>query len=119
MAIFDEITCYKCGVIFGVPSGHRARLMESKDSFWCPNGHSQCYTESTSDKLRRERDRLAQRIAQKDDEIAAAKKEAAALKGKITKLHNRAKAGLCSCCNRHFTNLERHMASKHKEAEAA
>jgi hypothetical protein len=27
----------------------------------------------------------------------------------------RVNAGICPCCNRHFTDLERHMKSKHVE----
>lgn len=122
MAVFDEITCYKCAIVFGVPLGHRERLMESTASFFCPNGHSQAYKESTTDKLRRERDRLKQQLSQKDDEILRAqidRKEAErvakAAKAKIARLAKRAAAGLCPCCNRHFTDLQRHMASKHKE----
>ena len=32
--------------------------------------------------------------------------------------HIGAKAGTCPCCNRTFTNLARHMASKHKDVGA-
>lgn len=38
-----------------------------------------------------------------------------AYKGNVTKLKKRASAGLCPCCNRHFTNLQRHIASKHPD----
>lgn len=38
-----------------------------------------------------------------------------AYKGQVTRLKNRAAAGMCPCCNRHFTNLERHMGTKHPD----
>jgi hypothetical protein len=88
----------------------------------CPNGHPWVYAagESDFDKLRRERDRLTQRIAEKDDEIAhqkllreEAEKSAAARKGVITRLKNRASAGVCPCCNRTVLQMARHMATKH------
>ena len=124
---FESIDCYKCGIEFGLPKSFIENRRKDQNSFWCPNGHSQCFSESLADQLRRERDRLKQQIAQKDDEIARqrnlrdeADRKAAAARGQVTKLKNRAKAGLCPCCNRHFTNLERHMASKHKtEMETA
>ena len=78
------------------------------------------YTESEADQLRRERDRLKQQLAQKDDEIRvqrdcreAAERSASARKGQITKLKKRAAAGVCPCCNRSFENLRRHIDSQH------
>lgn len=125
MTMFDSIQCCNCGVVFGVPLGMRDNLRETKKQFFCPNGHPQSYHQNEADRLRRERDLLAQRIAQKDDEIArqkslreSAERSAAAMRGQVTRLHNRAKAGVCPCCNRHFPDLQRHMASKHKEGDA-
>lgn len=125
--LFEEQDCIRCGVQFGVPIGYTARRREDKQTFYCPNGHSMAYSESEADRLRTERDRLAQRIAQRDDEIKdkqaeierqralneAAWRRVSAAKGQITKLKNRAAKGVCPCCNRHFTNLERHMHSQH------
>jgi chromosome segregation ATPase len=106
-------------------------LVRSEANFYCPHGHQQHYTlgPSEEDRLRQERDRLKQRLAQKDDEIAAAcrtidaerekrdheRRRVSAAKGQITKLKRRASAGICPCCTRHFTDLERHMASKHPD----
>ena len=76
--------------------------------------------ESEEDKLRHERDRLQQQLAQKDDAIAyqrqmreTAERQAAAKRGQVTKLKKRAAAGVCPCCNRTFVELQRHMATKH------
>lgn len=118
--LFEEQDCIKCGVRFGVPDGYTARRRADKASFYCPNGHSMAYTQSEADKLRQERDRLAQRIAQKDDEIRwateareRAERSASAMRGQVTKLKKRAANGACPCCNRTFANLQRHMATKH------
>jgi len=120
----SPITCYKCGVLFYVPSRFREARLQDGENFWCPSGHRQAYTETETDRLRRERDRLKQSIAQKDDEItyqrdrrATAERSANAYKGQATKLRNRAKNGVCPCCNRSFQNLKDHMATKHPKFE--
>ena len=61
---------------------------------------------SEREKLRRERDQLKQQLAYKDDEIAAKGKQ-------LTRLQKRIHAGVCPCCNRTFTNVARHMKTKH------
>lgn len=109
------LQCPVCGVGYAIPAELHAANCDgrSKDGWYCPNGHCLTITETDANKLRRERDRLQQRLAQRDDEIAAEQKRTAAYKGQVTRLKKRAAAGLCPCCNRHFTNLKRHMATKH------
>ena len=91
-------------------------------SFCCPYGHSAHYPAGPTieDKLRQERDRLAQRVAEKDDEITrqrsradATERRLSAAKGRVTRIKNRVVHGVCPCCNRTFGDLQRHMASKH------
>lgn len=72
--------------------------------------------------MRRERDRLAQQIAQKDDEIREIKKawneaelEARKNARKAKSLSDRAHAGVCPCCNRTFKQLAAHMKTKHPD----
>jgi hypothetical protein len=123
--IADEAThqqCIECAIHFWVPRYFDSRRRADRRSFYCPNGHSQAYTESEADKLRRERDRLNQRLAQKDDEIRhqserreAAERAAAAARGQVTKIKNRVGRGVCPCCNRTFENLARHMVVKHAD----
>lgn len=122
--LMEVCVCASCGIEFGMPSPFIAARRNDGKGFWCPNGHSLTYGESEADKLRRERDRLKQQQAHWDDErrelqgrIETEGRRRAAARGQVTRLKNRAKAGLCPCCNRHFTNLERHMASQHPEAE--
>lgn len=99
-------------------------------SYSCAYGHAQylCKGESDETKLRRERDRLTQRLAEKDDEIKrqrelreGAERQLSAAKGRVTRIKNRVSNGVCPCCNRTFENLQRHMHSKHPTftAEAA
>lgn len=115
--------CCRCGEVFGLDQATEAALRRSTQSFHCPWGHSQHFPlgPSTEDKLRQERDRLKQQTARLEDEARAerewrqlAQNQARAFKGQVTRLKNRAAAGVCPCCNRTFTDLQRHMASKHK-----
>lgn len=117
----SDITCASCGILFSVPQNWEHERRRRHDDFWCPNGHSLAFNaESNEEKLRRERNQLRQRLAQKDDEIQEAwgevsqqKRIAAAQKGNVTKLKKRAAAGVCPCCNRTFQNLKRHMDGQH------
>lgn len=114
--------CYRCKEPFVLHPETEATLRRSGATFHCPWGHAQHFTEkeSEADTLRRERDRLKQRAAQLEDATRAAQerelaaeRRASAARGQVTRLKNRAAAGVCPCCNRTFVNLQRHMASKH------
>lgn len=124
MVDFTQITCCSegCHCVFAVPTTVYKTWQESEESWHCPYGHSQRFTESETTRLRRERDRLAQKIAQRDDEIkeknerlAAKDRMLTATKGHVTRIKNRVSHGVCPCCSRSFENLKRHMASKHPQ----
>lgn len=124
---FHELKCCECGVMFGMTPDVYAVRRQDNRNFFCPHGHEQHFPKgkTEAEKLREERDRLAQRIAQKDDRIKELQdqrdheqRRVAAAKGQVTKLKNRAAAGVCPCCTRHFDNLQRHMASKHPDFTA-
>lgn len=124
-----KITCCNCAVPFAIEGGHYNDLKgDSNRWFYCPNGHKQHFTDSEADRLRRERDRLAQQIAQKNDALASQRQHIEhtehrlrATKGVVTRYRNRVGNGVCPCCNRTFDNLARHMQSQHPtfKAEAA
>lgn len=120
-------TCYKCKCQMWVPDALNEAALAKRGplgiTFFCAYGHEQHYVigESEEDKLRRERDRLNQRIAQKDDEIKSLEARRRAAVGQVTKMKNRVGNGVCPCCNRTFGNLARHMMTQHPNftAEAA
>lgn len=118
--------CYRCKCEIWIPDAlyDAAQHGRGKVEFFCAFGHGQVFAEGETEeqKLRRERDRLTQRLAEKDDEIArqrdmreTAERQASAARGQVTKIKNRVGRGVCPCCNRTFENLARHMASKHAE----
>lgn len=39
------------------------------------------------------------------------------MKGALSKIKKRVGRGTCPCCNRHFSNLQRHMENKHPEVK--
>lgn len=113
--------CVGCAMHWMQPKFFDDQRRRDKKDFYCPNGHAQAYRESEADVLRRERDRLQQRLAQKDDEIRDLEGRRRAALGQVTKLRKRVGNGVCPCCTRSFANVERHMRMKHPEfkAEAA
>lgn len=127
--MFHSIVCCVCSVKFGMDSASYDTLKRSAGVFCCPFGHEQHFARgpSEADKLRQERGRLAQKVAEREDAVKrahdrieqekearqAAERRASAARGQTTKLKNRVAAGLCPCCNRSFQNLSRHMTTQH------
>lgn len=119
-------TCFRCKCQMWIPDELNAAALQGRGEipFYCAYGHRQFYIEGESEatKLRRERDLLAQRIAQRDDEIKrqrelreGTERQLSATRGVVTRIKNRVGHGVCPCCNRTFGDLARHMASKHAD----
>lgn len=122
-----SVTCYLCGVLFGLEDSYATRRRNDHREFSCPNGHSQAYIGKS--KVEQERDaarELAQRESRRrelaerqagwaNDDAERARRSAAAYKGWATRIRNRIANGVCPCCNRSFTNVRRHMTTKHPD----
>lgn len=127
--VLDRTNCPECGVIFGIPEELMKKLREKGTTFYCPNGHKLHFGDSENDRLRRERDRLKQQMAEKDDaierrdrwledqrkDIEHEKRRHAATKGNLTKAKKRANAGVCPHCTRTFANMATHIRHMHPE----
>lgn len=114
--------CAQCGVVFAITEEFRERRRADGKSLYCPNGHTLTYGKSEADKLREQLQERERRItflrdmrAGADRRADAAERSLRATKGVVTKMKKRAAAGVCPCCNRHFAELERHMATKHPD----
>ena len=120
--------CYSCHVLFAITDDFKRERLRDKRTFYCPNGHGQCYQGKTEeqklreqlDDERRKRQSAEQNVAYWADEARDAgeradkeRRRANGYKGHATKLTKRVKAGVCICCNRTFADLARHMATKH------
>ncbi len=115
---YTTIDCPNCGILFAITQELEERRRGDGKSFYCPNGHSMSYHGSTSEKLKKERDRSANLVARLDQERArrdAAERSRAAVKGQLTKVKKRVANGVCPCCNRSFSDLADHMATKHPD----
>lgn len=106
-------TCINCDVVFGLESTYLERRQKDHRIFYCPNGHGQRYpTESSEEKLKREKRELE---AQLQREREARDREVGELRNQMQRTEKRIHAGVCPHCRRTFSQLARHMKSKHKE----
>lgn len=114
------MSCSNCGITFGVPNDWDDARRQDGLTFYCPNGHHQCYRKTEVDLLRERlantqayRDSLSAMLTHETDQRKAAERSAAALRGVVTRTKNRAQAGQCIACSRRFPNLTAHMAAMH------
>jgi hypothetical protein len=113
----EELTCGNCGITFAVPQNWLAERRENGGGFTCPNGDARVFLKSELDKVREKLEAEQRRVILIRNERDAAERHASAMKGQVTRIKNRAKAGVCPCCNRSFVQLQRHMKSKHPDFE--
>jgi Zn finger protein HypA/HybF involved in hydrogenase expression len=123
----DHIACYKCGVVFGIESGHHQRLVESHESFYCPNGHSQAFIAQTEKErriaeLEREarsakasRDFWAEQSKSANKEVEHKTRQVNGYRGVVTRMKRRTVQGRCPCCAAQFKDLKRHMTARHPD----
>jgi hypothetical protein len=114
--------CTTCGVIVVGPQVISRLARENGREFWCINGHSNRFGKTAVQKLEDQLAAKARELETERSRVAAARakadlaeRSAAAHKGKVTEIQNRIQNGVCPCCKRSFTNLRRHMATKHPE----
>jgi len=111
-------TCCDCGVTFGLTDGFYKLRQRDGNSFFCPNGHSQFYTNNDVKKINDLKKALknveSDRVFWKE-QAEEKGRSLSATRGQITKIKNRVAKGICPCCNRQFTNLHDHMETKHPD----
>lgn len=114
---FEVHECLTCGCVIVASERVLNQMREVGGFYHCQNGHKQGWTLGGSEieRLRRERDRLKQDAARKEDEILAAVANQMKAERALTRHKKRAAAGLCPCCNRTFTNMTRHMQTEHPD----
>jgi hypothetical protein len=111
-------TCFKCGIIFGMPNDVMRNHRQKGTDFWCPNGHQQHYTESEVQRLQKQLDAQKRDTEWQRGRANTAEKSLIAQKGITTKLRKRIANGVCPCCQRSFTNVAQHMKRKHPDYAA-
>jgi len=115
------LSCYKCGLIFGMPEELRDTLLKNGETFYCPNGHPQHFAESLAEKLKR-KDKALKAERRYSNNLYEEKEEfrrrMIGQKIQKTKTLNRIKNGVCPHCNKHFENLHEHMKTEHFKDES-
>lgn len=123
-------SCYSCGLLFAMTADYRNRKLEDHSSFYCPNGHSQGYIGETKEQKAKKAQQAAEtdaaaarrqlayartRALNAEAETRRKARQLSAAKGNLTKAKKRAAAGVCPCCHRTFSQVQRHMTGKHPE----
>lgn len=114
------ITCYACGVAYGMARHVYDQRRKDKEAFFCTNGHSAVFSADLVEQQKRQIASLEQSLKfANDDRDDARRREDKAVrseraqKANVTKLKRRAQHGVCAHCNRTFENVARHMLTKH------
>lgn len=120
--VINAHDCPTCGVIYGLAVDYEERRRKDGESWKCPNGHWVSYHKTAADEAKEEAEQLRQQLESQrgwsnklESDLAAERKQHASTKGQLTVTRKRVQSGVCPVdgCRRHFTNLERHMATKH------
>jgi hypothetical protein len=118
---FTVLDCAACAVVFAMTDEMNDRRRWDGARFFCPNGHGNSYT-SEEKNLKAELERAKARNEQLSRDVdwertrtVAAERSRAATQGQLTKLQRRITNGVCPSCKRSFSNVQRHMLSKHPD----
>ena len=124
--VLTEINCGECAGTYAINERYREQQYEEGGTWNCP--YCCCAWGYSGNEVARLRMKLEEAHARTEAECVrkmAALEEANQLRHKVaaqksaaTKLRNRAKYGVCPCCNRTFQQLAMHMQSKHPEYQA-
>lgn len=113
---FETIVCYKCHVPFAVSAKHHRELLDTHDTFYCPAGHPQHYiAKFNEEKLREQLENERKQRQQEEERLYNLYLDELNKSNKLNRQLKRIHKGICPCCNRSFTNLKRHMETKHPE----
>lgn len=108
----EKVECGGCGGIFALSSHFIETKKRESGGFTCPYcSEKRGWWTSRADELKKE-------LELKMKELTAVKCEVwreRGLKEAAEKKVHRATNGVCTCCNRSFVNLQRHMKTKHPE----
>jgi phage/plasmid primase-like uncharacterized protein len=110
-----EINCGECGGVYALNERYR-QTKADKGGFWhCPYcqvswGYGKGELQRQREALEAEKQRHQATLARLNDTVAERDRIARAAE----RAAKRTAAGVCTCCNRTFQNLARHMATKHK-----
>ncbi len=111
--------CWVCGTAFGMDATQRKLIIEHGKTFYCPNGDRLRYGKSEVETLRESLEQAQRQAIIARDAAKTAEKVAKRERTRRKNVERRVVSGVCAFCERHFTNLERHVATKHPEEKDA
>lgn len=76
-------TCCKCKVQFAVTAGAQGRWKDSGETFYCPNGHGQCYRETPAAREKKARQKAEAELAKKNTRVEELEGRLEAMKGTL------------------------------------
>jgi hypothetical protein len=107
-----------CGIALAIPDNLHRYAHRRKHDVYCPLGHVFIYNDTIEETLKEERRRhQATRELLEAEEAArrAEERSHAQTRGQLRKTRERVAAGVCPFCHRSFSQLARHMKSKHPD----
>ena len=79
--------CIECGVVFWISDEVYEKLRETHNTFYCPSGHTQCYTIKSSKELLQEaKDRYYRLYQEERTKRQCGERRISALQGVITRM---------------------------------
>lgn len=116
----ERMSCNKCGAVFALNLQYVQYARSNAGGYWCP--YCDCRWSWSEHKT----DRLLKQLEVKERELHEAKCETLRqnqlreqeqiAREKAEKKLRRVNNGVCPCCKRSFTNLARHMKTKHPKS---
>ncbi len=106
------ITSCWCGITLAIPDDLYSQAHRRKTNVYCPLGHSFIYDNTVAE----QNERLKRQVDATRDLLRAEERSHIATRGHLTRRRkqlDRVTRGVCPCCNRHFANVEKHMATQH------
>lgn len=119
----ESQSCWNCGGTYALNAHFVNTRREDGKSWHCPYCEKGTrFSETESEKLKKEVEYQKNRVIaeqqchdQTKAELRETEQRRRAEKGAKTRIKNRIERGVCIHCNRSFQDLQRHMATKHKE----
>lgn len=112
-----------CGIRHAIPEELYIEARDRGQRVYCPLGHVWVFGNTTQQELEKAQQKLAderRRVQATRELLAQEERSHAATRGHVTRKKKqlaKVRAGVCPVdgCHRHFTNLDRHIATKHPD----
>lgn len=122
--VLTQINCGECAATYAINERYRKQKLDNGGGWHCPYCRTSWgyFGETEAQKLKKlleaqqRQTEFAKNNAKAEREAReATERRLTAQKAAKTRLRNRIKNGVCPCCTRSFTDLRRHIATKHPD----